>query len=170
MKKALCTILMVCLLVTSIPLCATASPYVSGFSDVPATAWYKDAVEFVSEKGLMSGIGSGKFGPDGVTTRGQLVTILYRLEGEPYVSNSTSFTDVSASDYYGKAVQWAATNGIVSGVGNGKFSPNDSITREQMVTILHRYSQYKHYELPNWRVCGTHTRITIKLATMRQKP
>ena len=74
-----------------------------------------------------------------------IVTILYHLEGSPEVANST-FTDVANTDYYAKAVAWAEKNGIVSGYGNGQFGPNDSIAREQLATIMYRYTMYKKYD------------------------
>ena len=118
----------------------------TGFSDVAASAWYADAVKYVVDKGMMNGVGNGKFAPDGTTSRGMIVTVLYRLEGEPAVS-AASFTDVAADAYYAKAVAWASANGIVTGYGNGKFGPNDAITREQFAAILYRYAQYKKYDV-----------------------
>ena len=93
----------------------------------------------------MSGTGKGQFSPNMTTSRAMLVTILYRLEGSPKVSRAT-FTDVSANMYYSDAVAWASSNKIVSGYGNGRFGPNDLITREQLATILYRYAQYKNYD------------------------
>ena len=118
----------------------------TGFSDVAASAWYADAVKYAVDKGMMNGVGNGKFAPDGTTSRGMIVTVLYRLEGEPAVS-AASFSDVAADAYYTKAVAWASANGIVTGYGNGKFGPNDAITREQFAAILYRYAQYKKYDV-----------------------
>ena len=92
----------------------------------------------------MNGTGNDEFTPDANTTRGMIVTILYRLEGSPEVSMST-FTDVANTEYYAKAVAWAEKNGIVNGYGEGKFGPNDVITREQLAAIMYRYSNYKKY-------------------------
>ena len=125
---------------------STVTEPTTGFSDVAASAWYADAVKYAVDKGMMNGIGSGKFAPDGTTSRGMIVTVLYRLEGEPAVS-AASFTDVAADAYYAKAVAWASANGIVTGYGNGKFGPNDAITREQFAAILYRYAQYKKYDV-----------------------
>lgn len=145
MKKKLLSLLLTLLLtIAVVPISANAVSM--RFNDVPTNAWYADSVQFVYEKGLMSGVGAGKFNPNGNTTRGQLVTILYRLEGNPSVSGGIAFTDVNPNDYFSKAVQWASANKIVSGVGNNKFAPNSAITREQMVTILYRYSEYKRYD------------------------
>ena len=114
------------------------------FKDVKKNDWYYEAVEYVANKGLMNGTGNDGFTPDANTTRGMIVTILYRLEGSPEVSMST-FTDVANTEYYAKAVAWAEKNGIVNGYGEGKFGPNDVITREQLAAIMYRYSNYKKY-------------------------
>ena len=114
------------------------------FKDVKKNDWYYEAVEYVANKGLMNGTGNDEFTPNANTTRGMIVTILYRLEGSPEVSMST-FTDVANTEYYAKAVAWAEKNGIVNGYGEGKFGPNDVITREQLAAIMYRYSNYKKY-------------------------
>ncbi len=144
MKKVISLLLAICSIMVCVSTGVSAAE--TGYKDVPQNAWYADAVQFVSQNGLMGGVGSGKFAPNDNTTRGQLVTILYRLEGEPAVSGGTDFSDVHPSDYFGKAVKWASANSIVGGVGENRFGPGTPITREQMVTILHRYSQYKHYD------------------------
>lgn len=95
----------------------------------------------------MAGTSSTTFSPDATTTRGMIVTILYRLEGTPAVSSASGFTDVADGQYYTNAVAWAAANNIVGGYGNGLFGPNDTITREQMAAILYRYAQYKGYDV-----------------------
>ena len=91
----------------------------------------------------MTGTGSGMFSPNEEITRGMLVTILYRLSGEPAVSESAPFADVETGSYYEKAVAWAAACGIVSGYENGSFGPNDAVTREQLAAILYRYARYQ---------------------------
>lgn len=113
------------------------------FADVAADAWYADAVQYVYENGMMSGTSETTFSPDLTTTRGMIVTILYRLENEPTVTGTTAFTDVAADQYYANAVAWAAQNGIVSGIDATTFAPNNAITREQMAAILYRYAQFK---------------------------
>lgn len=110
------------------------------FTDVQAGAWYADAVKYVFDQGLMSGMSAQEFGPDGQVTRGQVVTILWRLAGSPTVSGKT-FPDVSASAWYADAVAWASANGVVSGYENGGFGPGDPVTREQLAAILYRYAQ-----------------------------
>lgn len=116
------------------------------FIDVKGGDWFKDAVGYVAEKGLMVGIEDDKFGPNINTDRGMIVTILWRMENEPKASNKAGFTDVNEGDYYDKAVDWAAENTIVKGYGDGNFGPRDTITREQMAAILYRYSQFKKYD------------------------
>lgn len=109
------------------------------FTDVQAGVWYADAVKYVFEQGLMSGISAQQFGPDSTVTRGQVVTILWRLAGSPTVSGKT-FTDVSASVWYADAVAWASANGVVSGYESGLFGPEEQVTREQLAAILYRYA------------------------------
>ena len=87
------------------------------------------------------------FAPNSQTTRAQLVTILYRLEGEPEVSGTSGFTDVEAGTWYTDAVAWAAANGIVNGVSETEFAPGKDITREQLATILFRYAEAKGYDV-----------------------
>ena len=120
------------------------------FADVAADAWYADAVQYVYENGMMSGTSETAFSPDVTTTRGMIVTILYRLEGSPDLSNENlgyPYADVDANAYYADAVYWARQNGIVSGMSAEQFAPNDAITREQMAAILYRYAQFKGYDV-----------------------
>ena len=117
------------------------------FADVAAGDWYADAVQYVFENGMMSGTSETTFSPNLTTTRGMIVTILYRLEGTPAVTGTTAFTDVAAGQYYADAVAWAAQNGIVSGTSATTFSPDGVITREQMAAILYRYAQHKGYDV-----------------------
>ena len=124
----------------------TPPPSVQSFTDVSASAWYYDAVSYVYENGMMEGTGGTLFQPAVTTTRGMIVTMLYRLEGEPAAGQST-FTDVAAGAWYTSAVAWASANGIVEGYGNDRFGPDDTITREQMAAILYRYAQYKGYDV-----------------------
>ena len=114
------------------------------FSDVAANNTFAADIAYVSQKGLMGGVGNGNFNPQAPITRGQLVTILYRLEGQPAVSG-LGFSDVAAGSYCEKAVKWAAATGITKGNAEGLFQPNSPITREQMATFLYRYNQNKGY-------------------------
>ncbi len=117
------------------------------FTDVSETDWFHDAVQYVYDNGLMGGVGDNRFAPNNPTTRAQLVTILYRLEGEPAVTGQSAFTDVEADTWYTNAVAWAAANGIVNGVSETQFAPGNNITREQLATILYRYAQAKGYDV-----------------------
>ena len=111
------------------------------FIDVRGDDWFYDDVAYVYENGLMNGTSETTFSPYISTTRGMIVTILYRMEGKPAVFEACPFTDVKAGAYYERAVVWAAENGIVKGYGNGCFGPDDQITREQMAAILYRYAK-----------------------------
>ena len=110
------------------------------FTDADRNAWYHDGVHYCVEHGLMMGTSQTTFTPDIVTTRGMIVTILWRLKGSPIVGDSLDYDDVKAEDWYGEAVRWADSVGVVTGYGNGKFGPNDTITREQMAAMLWRYA------------------------------
>ncbi len=112
------------------------------FKDVDTSLWYHEGIDYVIENGMMNGVASDAFAPDDTTTRAMIVTILYRLEGEP-AAEASSFKDVETSSWYEAAVNWAATNGIVNGYDAGTFAPTDEITREQMAAILYRYAIFK---------------------------
>lgn len=116
------------------------------FADVPASAWYYDAVEYVYENGLMSGVSGGWFAPNDTLTRAMLVQTLYAMEGRPAAA-SAGFADVASGDWYASAVNWAAANGVVSGVSETGFGPNNALTREQLALILYRFAQYKGYDV-----------------------
>ena len=113
------------------------------FTDVAESDWFFDAVDYVYDEGLMSGTDGITFSPNVNTTRGMIVSILYRMEGSPAMTATAPFLDVTADQYYAPAVAWASSNGIVSGYDAQTFGPNDNITREQMASILQRYAQYK---------------------------
>lgn len=117
------------------------------FGDLTATAWYHDGVHYCLENGLMRGVSGGKFLPDGSTTRAQLVTILWRLEGSPETTGAVRFGDTAGGAWYTEAVRWAVGCGVVKGYDNGCFGPNDAVTREQMAAILYRYAQHKGYDV-----------------------
>lgn len=130
-------------LVLSLVLAGAAALYAlaegTNYDDVPAAAWYAGAVNYVSEKGLMSGTGNGKFSPDAPLTRAMLAAILYQNEGQPPVVDIGAFSDVK-DGWYADAVNWAAASGIVSGYGDGRFGVNDHVTRQDMAAILCRYA------------------------------
>ena len=113
---------------------------ISPFSDVSTSAYYYEAVKWAQEKGITGGIGNGLFGPNQPCTRAQIVTFLWRAAGSPEPKAMSSFADVSTDAYYAKAVAWAVENGITTGTGDGKFSPDATCTREQAVAFLYRAS------------------------------
>lgn len=119
---------------------------VVAFSDVKESDWYYEDVKYVQENKLMTGTSETEFSPAGATTRGMIVTILWRVEGEPVVEGK-DFEDVSADAWYSKAVAWASNNKIVSGYSDTTFGPNDTATREQLATIMYRYASYKKCDL-----------------------
>ena len=110
----------------------------SPFSDVSTNAYYYEAVKWAQEKGITGGIGNGLFGPNQPCTRAQIVTFLWRAAGSPEPKSMSSFSDVSTDSYYAKAAAWAVENGITTGTGDGKFSPDATCTRAQSVTFLFR--------------------------------
>ena len=112
----------------------------TGFADVDADDWYAEAITYCGEQGLMSGNTQTSFAPNETMSRAMLATVLYREAGEPAVSGSSAFADVVAGQWYSDAVLWAEQNEIINGYENGFFGTNDPITREQMITILWRYS------------------------------
>ena len=117
------------------------------FDDAGRGDWFYDSVVYVYENGLMDGVSDTLFDPDGTVTRAQLVTMLWRLDGEPSVNYALPFTDVSGGEWYAEAVRWAAGEGIVNGVSETEFAPNAAVTREQLAAILHRYAQHKGYDV-----------------------
>ena len=122
----------------------------SGFADVPSSAWFAEAVAYVQSNGLMQGTSDRLFSPNNTTTRAMVVTILYRLEGSPDLSNENlgyPFADVDASSWYGDAVYWARLNGITNGISNTNFGPDGSISREQMAALLYRYADFAGYDV-----------------------
>lgn len=112
------------------------------YEDVNEGQWFYDAALYNYYNGLMDGVETGKFGPNLSVTRAMMVTILWRMEGRPVVNYAMSFEDVAEGAWYTEAVRWAAANGIVNGVSETRFAPNDPITREQMAAILYRYAKY----------------------------
>ena len=117
------------------------------FTDVDENDWFYDAVVYAYENGLMNGVENNQFAPNTATNRAMLATILYRLAGEPDVSGDMPFTDVAAGQWYTDAVLWAAQNGIVNGLGENTFAPMNTLTREQLVTMLYRYAEAEGYDV-----------------------
>ena len=135
MKRIIISITIAALLLTAAVAAFAAE---SSYSDVPADAWYAEAVAVLREKGIMDGVGGNRFDPDGVFTRAQLATVLYRLQGKPYVSGEDGFTDTDVGAWYSDAVLWASQNGVVNGYGNGLFGTTDPATQEQVTVMLWR--------------------------------
>ena len=117
------------------------------FPDVDENDWFYDEVVYVYENGLMNGVENNQFAPNTATNRAMLATILYRLAGQPDVSGDLPFTDVAAGTWYTDAVLWAAQNGIVNGLGENTFAPMNTLTREQLVTMLYRYAEAEGYDV-----------------------
>ncbi len=113
----------------------------SELTDVSQDAWYHDAVDFMIERNLMNGVGGGRFDPEGTVTRAQLVTVLYRIAGEPETEGTNPFTDVKNGRWYSDAIAWAAQNGVVNGIAPTLFEPDSPVTREQIAAILFRYTE-----------------------------
>lgn len=117
------------------------------FADVAENVWYTDAVRYVYEHDLMDGIGLTTFAPNATTSRAMIATILWRMAGSPVVSGSLKFSDVADGQWYSEAIRWAASEGIVAGYDNGKFGPDDPITREQFAAMLWRYAKSEGYDV-----------------------
>ena len=115
------------------------------FYDVAQGAWYYDAVQYVTQSGLMTGGSDKQFAPNTILSRAQVVQILYALAGGPTVSASNDFADLNRGDWYADAVSWATANGVVSGMGKEMFGPNAPLTREQLALILYHYAQVAEY-------------------------
>lgn len=118
----------------------------TSFSDVGANDWFYDAVQYVYKNNLMQGTGSSHFSPNAVTTRGMVVTTLWRMESKPAAAAAASFTDVAEGMWYTDAIKWASVNGIVTGY-DGMFAPDSAVTREQLAAMLYRYAKYKGYDV-----------------------
>ena len=123
------------------------SEWSNPFDDVNETDWFYGDVAYANRLKLMNGTSETAFSPNEPLTRAMLVAILYRSEGEPQIEASEAFADVDAGVYYADAVSWAKQNGIVNGVTETEFDPDANITREQIAAIMHRYAQYKGYDV-----------------------
>jgi len=126
-----------------VPIASFGNP----FTDVARGDWFYGAVLYANANALMQGTAATAFHPQGTLSRGTVVTVLYRMEGEPYVTFTPLFQDVPAGLWYSDAVIWAANQHIVTGLGDDRFAPDASITREQLTTMLYRYAQFKEYDM-----------------------
>ncbi|MBQ8523264.1 MAG: S-layer homology domain-containing protein, partial [Clostridia bacterium] len=142
MKRVLSFVLCV-LMLTGVLFVGTAAAEESPYKDVKTGRWSYADIMYVTEKGLMNGTTADKFAPAETMTRAMVVTVLYRLEGEPEVQYQPVFKDVKEDKWFTDAVIWAAENKIVNGVETGKYAPMENVTREQLATIIKRYSDYK---------------------------
>ncbi|MCR5826481.1 MAG: S8 family serine peptidase [Oscillospiraceae bacterium] len=124
-----------------------ASCPIDKFTDANAAEWYHDGVHWALENGVMNGVGDRKFAPADTTTRAQVTTMLWRLEGSPAYVGMSEFSDVDNEQWYGPAIRWASAEGIVNGYEDGRFGPNDPVTREQLAAILYRYAQHKKMDV-----------------------
>ena len=118
----------------------TERPWNDPFRDVRTSDWFYSGVKFAYQHGLFQGTAADMFSPDAPMTRAMLVTVLWRMDGKPGAAGGSSFTDVPRGQWYTEAVAWAAENGVVNGVGGGRFEPDGNVTREQIATILYRYA------------------------------
>ena len=143
------------------------------FTDVKESDWYYDSVYYVYAYGLMNGTAEATFSPENATTRGMLVTILYRMEGSPQGGGWSPFTDVDPELYYAQPIAWAAWNGIVNGITSTTFAPDRNVTREQMAAILYRYTAWKEWDVSqqgnlfqftDWQKVQTYARTPLAWA------
>lgn len=125
------------------------SVYAASFPDVNEGDWFYNYVNYVSGHGIMTGYGDGSFGPGDELTRGQFVTTLYRMEAQPSVIGGNPFEDVPGNTFYTVPIIWANENGIATGYNESSFGPDDSITREQIATMIFRYANYKRFDTSN---------------------
>ena len=130
------------------------------FVDVPAEAWYAGAVAYVLDNGLMNGVSQLRFHPNGTMTRAMAVTVLHRLAGEPPAETAANFPDVDPTLWYGPAVAWAAEKGVAQGF-DGRFRPDDPITRQELVTILHRYGKTITPDLTAPEISGSYIDVGL---------
>ena len=117
------------------------------FPDLDTGKWYHRFVDYAIENGLMGDAGDGAFSPNGTLTRAQVITVLWRLEGEPQATNAISFTDVAESAWYTDVIRWAVREGIMGGYDDGSFGPNNPIKWQELAAILYRYAGYKGYDV-----------------------
>lgn len=124
------------------------------YKDVKSGRWSYNDIVYATENGYMNGKGGGYFEPEETMTRAMVVTVLYRMQGEPTVEYKSTFSDVKRGDWYASAILWAAEKNIVNGTGNGKYEPMEDVTREQLATILLRYAQREYYANESASISG----------------
>lgn len=156
LKRYICFILSLVMLVGIIPSNVLAADGTYSFVDVKEGDWFYEAVGFVTGEELMVGVGNNRFDPDGHTTRAMVVTVLHRMEGSPAAVDS-GFDDVPDDLWYTDAINWAKENKIVEGYGDGTFCPDSTMTREEMVAVFYRYSEYKGYDTTATNTLSTYS-------------
>ena len=139
LKKMLCGVCSAAMLMGAVSFSASAA---HPFTDVKGDQWYANFVDYAYNHGLMAGTGSKSFSPNQVMTRGMLVTVIHAIAGKPAPTTGNHFSDVKANDYFAPAVTWCYENGIVAGTGAKTFSPNQKVTREQMVAIMLKFADH----------------------------
>ena len=148
-RRILGIVLCLSMVLSLMPFSAAAVEHTSdqcpalAFDDLDVSCWYHEGVDYVIEHGIMIGVGNGLFAPDDVMERAMLVTTLWRMEGEPVVEGEYPFLDVAEGAYYTEAIRWAADAGIIKGVSETKFAPEEPLERQQAAVILYRYAGYK---------------------------
>ncbi len=143
-KRFVSMALIICMILSIFAMSASAA---MPFVDVRPGHWFYENVQYVYDRGIMVGTSETEFSPNEHVTRAMIVVALYRFDGSPEVSGTSSFRDVPNNTWYTKAVAWSEQNGIVNGFGDGTFRPETYISREQLVTILYRYAQYDNYDM-----------------------
>lgn len=169
MKRIISILLTFALICGMLAMMATAAEV---FSDVESSAWYAEDVAFVTEQGLMNGIGNNKFGPNETTTRAMIATILWRMEGSPAPKESSGFKDVPDGQWYSDAVAWMKEANLTNGQGNNEFGTNDPINREALATFMYRYWMEKGGDGENYGNYGTFDGYTDyeKVSDWARKP
>lgn len=140
-QKIILILLSVTLMVSALNFSANAAN--TKFTDVSSSEWYYDAVESVSAKGWMNGIGDNRFAPDAPLTRAMLAVILWQIEGCPIADKSAAFTDTASNAWYAEGISWCVEKELFAGYPNGSFGPNDAVTREQLAVVFYRYANEK---------------------------
>ena len=144
LKKKTIAFLLTLVLIFSLSASVLAAS-VNDFEDVAGNAWYRDAVDYVVQRGYMVGASANRFNPDGGVTRAQICQILYAMNNKPVAGTTPKFTDVSATAWYASAINWCSIFGVISGYPDGSFHPMEYVTREQLCAILYQYSIKKGY-------------------------
>ncbi|MBE6985433.1 MAG: hypothetical protein E7434_07505, partial [Ruminococcaceae bacterium] len=136
-KRIIALLIAVVMIIGILPTAFAAN--VGAFTDVKDSDWFGPYVAYVSEKGLMNGMSATTFEPNSTCTRAMAATVLYRIAGAPEVAEAASFTDLTAA-WYKDAIAWAEDEGVVNGIGGGKFNPDGLVTREQLLTMIWRFA------------------------------